>query len=192
MNFQNIPQKNAYYFKEITSLTGVKPYVLRFWESEFSQIAPTKNEGGQKVYSQADLTCVKMIKDLLFEDKLSIAQAKMYLDKESSNQKKSMPVIKEEPREQLVTQKNQGPEEAEGSAYRSVETRESIESILAKRSSSLKGFQESLKQDLEARKETIIQKQFNDQDVLRLVQAKKKLTSTLSKINSIIETNHWG
>ena len=45
---------NDYQFKELSSLTGVKPYVLRFWESEFEQISPSLGEDGTKTYSEND------------------------------------------------------------------------------------------------------------------------------------------
>lgn len=185
MNFENLPKKDSYRFKEITSLTGVKPYVLRFWESEFSQIAPVKAENGEKVYSPSDLSCVETIRDLLFEDKLSITQAKMYLDKELRNEETSQL----QPVEDVVSVAQVTLSDSE--EYKSIETRESIGSLLRKESSSIEGFQKSLKQDLDARKETLSQKQFSDKDVLRLVQAKKKLNSTLGRIGEIITKNHW-
>lgn len=74
--------KASYKFNEIASITGVKPYVLRFWESEFDQISPVVNEVGQKYYSRSDLQTIIRVKKLLFDDKLSIPQAKGYLDRE--------------------------------------------------------------------------------------------------------------
>lgn len=189
MNFQNLPKKESYRFKEITSLTGVKPYVLRFWESEFTQIAPSKSENGEKVYSQNDLSCVETIRDLLFQDKLSIPQAKMYLDKETKNEQGFSPSSASSQETVIM------PVEAQAAIsndeeYKSIETRESIGSLF-KRSSSIEGFQKSLKQDLDAKKDALASKQFSDSDVLNLVKAKKKLTATLSRIDEIIAHNHW-
>lgn len=80
MNFHNSEKaKKNYYFNEVTSITGVKPYVLRFWESEFSQISPVTSEQGVKHYSQEDIESIKEIKNLLFNEKLSIPQAKLRL-----------------------------------------------------------------------------------------------------------------
>lgn len=80
MNFHNSEKaKKNYYFNEVTSITGVKPYVLRFWESEFSQISPVTSEQGVKYYSQEDIESIKEIKNLLFNEKLSIPQAKLRL-----------------------------------------------------------------------------------------------------------------
>jgi DNA-binding transcriptional MerR regulator len=80
-NQVNIPQKGLYRFNEVTSLTGIKPYVLRFWETEFEQIAPQISHDGQKVYEKRDVETVMEIKRLLFEHKLSIPKAKQLLSK---------------------------------------------------------------------------------------------------------------
>ena len=76
------PTKSGYKFNEVTSLTGVKPYVLRFWESEFDHISPALNDHGQKIYSPKDISAIEKVKRLLFDDKLTIAQAKGYLDRD--------------------------------------------------------------------------------------------------------------
>ncbi len=74
--------KNDYSFNEIASITEVKPYVLRFWEAEFSQISPQVLEDGKKVYSKNDIEKIHQIKKLLFEDKMTINQAKSALFEE--------------------------------------------------------------------------------------------------------------
>ncbi len=74
-----IPQKSAFKFAELTGITGVKPYVLRFWETEFPEISPIDGEDGQKVYSRSDVETIIRIKDLLFERKLSLQEAKFAL-----------------------------------------------------------------------------------------------------------------
>jgi len=183
MNFDNLPQKNEYKFKEVTSLTGVKPYVLRFWESEFTQISPQVNEAGQKIYSPLDLEFVKRIKELLFIEKLSIPKAKAMLDEELSLAQ-TQEVVVDEPELPAMESKQM-------EAYAGVEMREAIGSIIMQHSHSLNYQQESLRADLEQQKEMIMQKQFNDQDVLRLVQTKKKLNVVLNKLETIIEKHNW-
>lgn len=80
MNFDDfVSDKSSYQFNEVTSLTGVKPYVLRFWESEFTQISPILTDEGTKNYSKEDIEVIKQIKGLLFDEKLSIPQAKQVL-----------------------------------------------------------------------------------------------------------------
>lgn len=71
-----IPNKSSFKFQELTPITGVKPYVIRFWETEFPEIDPISSEGGQKIYSRSDVENILKIKKLLFEDKLSIQEAK--------------------------------------------------------------------------------------------------------------------
>jgi DNA-binding transcriptional MerR regulator len=72
-----IPNKSNFKFQELTPITGVKPYVIRFWETEFPEISPIASEEGQKLYSRSDVEVILKIKKLLFEDKLSIPEAKM-------------------------------------------------------------------------------------------------------------------
>jgi len=61
---------------EACGLTGVKPYVLRFWESEFDQISPITSSSGQKLFSYDDVEKILFIKRLLFQEKLTIEEAK--------------------------------------------------------------------------------------------------------------------
>jgi DNA-binding transcriptional MerR regulator len=56
------PQKEEFKFNEVISLTSVKPYVLRFWETEFIQINPKLNNDGDKIYSKEDILVIKTIK----------------------------------------------------------------------------------------------------------------------------------
>ena len=76
-----IPQKSHFKQNELCGLTGVKPYVLRFWESEFPEITPIQSSSGQKLYEYKDVELVKTIKDLLFDKKMSIEQVKAHLQK---------------------------------------------------------------------------------------------------------------
>lgn len=71
-----IPNKSSFKINEVCGLTGVKSYVLRFWESEFTEIAPLISTTGQKLYEHRDIEAIMMIKKLLFEDKLTIERAK--------------------------------------------------------------------------------------------------------------------
>ncbi len=71
-----IPNKSSFKINEVCALTGVKSYVLRFWESEFTEIAPLNSSSGQKLYEHRDIEAILLIKKLLFEDKLTIERAK--------------------------------------------------------------------------------------------------------------------
>lgn len=71
-----IPNKSSFKINEVCALTGVKSYVLRFWESEFTEIAPLVSSTGSKLYGHRDIEAILVIKKLLFDDKLSIERAK--------------------------------------------------------------------------------------------------------------------
>jgi DNA-binding transcriptional MerR regulator len=71
-----IPRKLFYKLQEVCELTDTQPYVLRFWESEFTQLAPTKGPGGQRMYRRRDIDLVLQIKKLLNEDGQTIAAAR--------------------------------------------------------------------------------------------------------------------
>ena len=71
-----IPNKSSFKINEVCALTGVKSYVLRFWESEFTEIAPLMSSTGLKLYEHRDIEAILIIKKLLFDDKLSIERAK--------------------------------------------------------------------------------------------------------------------
>ncbi len=71
-----IPNKSSFKFQELTPITGVKPYVIRYWETEFSEISPITSDSGQKIYARKDLEAILKIKKLLFEDKMTIPEAK--------------------------------------------------------------------------------------------------------------------
>ncbi len=75
-----IPNKSHFKANEVCSLTGVKPYVLRFWESEFSQINPMSSSSGQKLYEHGDIEFIAKIKYLLFDEKMTIEKAKQELE----------------------------------------------------------------------------------------------------------------
>jgi DNA-binding transcriptional MerR regulator len=81
-NFENSQSfKDSYSFSEVSSVSSVKPYVLRFWETEFTEIDPVIHSDGKKVYSHSDLEFILLIKNLLFEQKMSIPQAKAFISK---------------------------------------------------------------------------------------------------------------
>jgi DNA-binding transcriptional MerR regulator len=71
-----IPRKLFYKLQEVCELTDTQPYVLRFWESEFSQLAPTKSRTGQRLYRKRDIDLVLEIKRLLNDEGQTIAAAR--------------------------------------------------------------------------------------------------------------------
>ena len=61
--------KKLYYsIGEVSEITGLKPYVLRYWESEFSNLAPSKNPAGNRAYTQKDINIILDIKRLLYQE----------------------------------------------------------------------------------------------------------------------------
>lgn len=74
-----IPRKALYKLGEVCQMTDTQPYVLRFWESEFPQLAPRKSRTGQRLYRQKDVDLVLQIKRLLYEDGFTIASARKKL-----------------------------------------------------------------------------------------------------------------
>ena len=79
----SIPDKLFFRIGEVAELTGVPPYVLRYWESEFKLLRPRKNHAGQRVYRKGDIDLVLRIKRLLYEDRLTLEGAKKRLLQES-------------------------------------------------------------------------------------------------------------
>lgn len=90
-----IPNKSNFKFQELTPITGVKPYVIRFWETEFPEIAPITSDSGQKLYARKDVEAILKVKKLLFEDKMTIPEAKQKM--QTSDVPMSKVEIVEEP-----------------------------------------------------------------------------------------------
>ncbi len=82
--------KMFYQIREISELTGVKTHVLRYWETEFSQLRPDKGSTGQRIYRPKDLRLVRRIKQLLYDEKFTIAGAKRRLAGEMRPEKLQM------------------------------------------------------------------------------------------------------
>ncbi len=78
------PHTEKLFFKigEVCDLTDTQPYVLRFWESEFPQLAPQKNRSGQRIYRRNDIELILRIKKLLYEKEFTIAGARRQLESE--------------------------------------------------------------------------------------------------------------
>jgi DNA-binding transcriptional MerR regulator len=68
--------KVYYRIGEVSRITGVKPHVLRYWESEFKEIKPSKSRSLQRLYRKKDLELIFQIKRLLYEDGYTIAGAR--------------------------------------------------------------------------------------------------------------------
>ncbi len=71
-----IPEKIYFRIGEVSELAKLPAYVLRFWETEFSQLKPTKSSTGQRMYRRKDVEYVMQIRKLLYEDGFTIAGAR--------------------------------------------------------------------------------------------------------------------
>ena len=74
------PIKKLYYsISEVSKLTSLKQYVLRYWETEFPELRPAKNRAGNRIYRLGDIKLVFLIKKLLYEEKYTIEGARQRL-----------------------------------------------------------------------------------------------------------------
>ena len=72
-------EKLYYRIGEVAKITGIKPYVLRYWESEFRWMAPQKSRSKQRLYRGKDIDTILLIKKLLYEERYTIAGARKLL-----------------------------------------------------------------------------------------------------------------
>jgi DNA-binding transcriptional MerR regulator len=84
-----IPDKLYFRIGEVSSLLGVEPYVLRFWETEFPSLSPKKSGTGHRLYRRKDVELLLRIKELLYEKKFTIEGARQSLQAESRNKSKA-------------------------------------------------------------------------------------------------------
>jgi DNA-binding transcriptional MerR regulator len=77
-----IPEKIYFRIGEVSELAKLPTYVLRFWETEFAQLRPTKSSTGQRMYRRKDVEYVMQIRKLLYEDGFTIAGAREKLKEE--------------------------------------------------------------------------------------------------------------
>ena len=77
---KNRPIKKLYYsISDVSKLTEVKQHVLRYWETEFSELRPNKNRAGNRTYKLKELKTIFLIKRLLYQEKFTIEGAKKRL-----------------------------------------------------------------------------------------------------------------
>jgi len=80
MSINDIGIKKLYYsIGEVCKLTGLKSYVLRYWETEFKELKPPKNRAGNRTYRKKDIDIIDTIKDLLYNQKFTIDGARKQL-----------------------------------------------------------------------------------------------------------------
>ena len=88
--------KKLYYsIGEVSKITELKAYVLRYWETEFKQLKPPKNRAGNRTYRQSDIDLIFYIKDLLYTKKFTIEGARHQLATEKDGKKEDVAVTME-------------------------------------------------------------------------------------------------
>jgi len=75
--------KQYYSIKEISEMTSLKPYVLRYWETVFPHLKPRKHNGNRRMYTAKDLDTINLIKHLLYEKKFTIKGANEFMKSKS-------------------------------------------------------------------------------------------------------------
>jgi len=83
--------KLYYSISEVAEISGLEPYVLRFWEKEFPQLHPKKNRAGNRTYQAKDIEVIKSIKKLLYDDGFTIEGARNILKKGATEETSSEP-----------------------------------------------------------------------------------------------------
>jgi DNA-binding transcriptional MerR regulator len=87
-----IPDKLFFRIGEVSKLCSLPAYVLRFWETEFPQLKPTKSNTGQRVYRRKDVENIVHVKKLLYEDGFTISGARQFLKTESKRDRVQAPL----------------------------------------------------------------------------------------------------
>ena len=75
-----IIRKEYYSIGEVCDLVGLKPHVLRYWESQFQPLRPAKNRAGNRVYQRKEIRLIILVKRLLYDEKYTIEGARQKVD----------------------------------------------------------------------------------------------------------------
>jgi DNA-binding transcriptional MerR regulator len=74
-----VPDRNYFRIGEVAKITGVKPYVLRYWETEFKEMAPPKSRSNQRMYRRREVETILRVKHLLYRERFTIEGARKRL-----------------------------------------------------------------------------------------------------------------
>jgi DNA-binding transcriptional MerR regulator len=75
-----VAPKEYYSISEVCELVGLRPHVLRYWETQFSPLNPSKNRSGNRVYQRKEINLIMLVKHLLYEEKYTVEGAKQKLE----------------------------------------------------------------------------------------------------------------
>ena len=90
-----IPEKVYFRIGEVSSLVGVEPHVLRYWETEFKLIRPRRAKSNQRLYRRQDVETLLLIRDLLHDRGYTISGAKKILEQRTGDEGVSTEVVPE-------------------------------------------------------------------------------------------------
>jgi DNA-binding transcriptional MerR regulator len=77
---RHVAAKEYYSISEVCELVDLKPHVLRYWETQFGPLNPSKNRSGNRVYQRKEIRLIMLVKQLLYEEKYTVEGAKAKLD----------------------------------------------------------------------------------------------------------------
>src|SRR5207237_6259534 len=77
-----IPQKYFYTIGDVCKLTGTKPHILRYWESQFKLLRPARRYSGHRKYTTRDIELINKIKYLIVDKKYTLAGAKKEINRQ--------------------------------------------------------------------------------------------------------------
>jgi DNA-binding transcriptional MerR regulator len=80
MSHASEPVQEFFAIGEVCELTGLKPHVLRYWESQFRFLNPAKNRSGNRVYQRKEIELILLVKHLLYDEKYTIEGARQKVD----------------------------------------------------------------------------------------------------------------
>jgi DNA-binding transcriptional MerR regulator len=103
-----IPDKLYFRIGEVSRLCGLPSYVLRFWETEFNQLKPSKSGTGQRMYRKIDVENVLRIKKLLYDQGFTIAGARQQMRAETRRKQSPLPFAVPPPGRGELKQVRQG------------------------------------------------------------------------------------
>ena len=89
----SIPAKRYFTIGEVSDLCGVKPYVLRYWEQEFTQLKPMKRRGNRRYYQHHEVLLIRRIRDLLYEQGFTISGARNRLTEAATHRGQPEPAV---------------------------------------------------------------------------------------------------
>ena len=88
-----IPAKRYFTIGEVSDLCGVKPYVLRYWEQEFSQLKPMKRRGNRRYYQHHEVVLIRRIRELLYDQGFTISGARNRLIESPARENDTAPPL---------------------------------------------------------------------------------------------------